>query len=369
MQLERIFNQLNEQLKELEKAKLLPKITLEVGEVLQKLTEFCSDCCPYSKVAVLYTKNSYLCFNTELTKNLKSKNLSPINFIFDENEITSYEKEQVIKSIPETVRIILTVDNTLIELCQALAKELKLACAVGVCSLPSHTLFSRHLPSNLAIAFNEQLSVDESRCYSAIVSKIISLLDIKLKQFFKILPKNNKLTDEFIEILDLALDVLNQEKQERKQKLLQYLLRLDFLERAFGHYDTYKQVKISLCLVKLLAVNLNKEFYSVPNYLLRASAVNNIYNQDYFKTLLNFKYQLQVIKSFEENLLDVKKGLSALAKIYADKAQVILTTFSALGGKEKLTSKEILENVKYMGDMPNGINCLTLLRENGGLEY
>ncbi len=369
MNISTITRELNELSARLYDGKFLQKITFFSGEIPSQTAEYCAKTCPFCKVAVLYTKEGFINNGDELSYQLKKRGIKPVNIIFESENINQAELDKTISSMPETVRIILTVDQTLLEFAGALAKELKLVCALGVFDLPDKTVvLPKTLPEQTGIILSQDLKVVESKSYSVAVSKIISLLDIKLKQFLKIIPKNFELTDEFIQILESVLEILSYSKTQRGYKLLEIIFGLEILERALGHYSTPLELTATLCVIKMLATELTKERLETPNYVERARELSDKYNENYFQTLLEFKSQLNIFESHVQQMTDIKKGLSALAKMYLDKSGLIVKTFKEFKGRRQSPLKDIYAKIKYAGDKPYNIGCISLLRETGALE-
>ncbi len=342
------------------------QISFYCGSLISESALVCKALCPYSKLVALYTKSSFKNYGEALSERLKANGLSPLNIVLERAELEE-NLEQIILALPENARISLTLDKELIKCCQTLAKSRELECVIGLDDFPSR-LFEITNPPPTSFIFEASGRADLSLLYQEAVNKIVSLIDIKLKQFLNFIPKREDLTDNFIELLDKALNVYDLEEGEREQKLIEWVISLEMLELAFCHIPEKYDFKTALCIVKLLAKNLSAELLSVPDYRKRAQKVEKLYDIKYLQTLKAFKAQLSELKAQKENLYHIRKGLSALAKEYATLAPRLVCTFKAFNGECKQSEKQILERIKYAGDMHFYNNSLSLLREVGYLE-
>ncbi len=269
------------------------EITFYNGEILSKTAEVCREICPYSKVIVLFAQPTFDKVGEEFTSILKDNGLTPISLIVDKDEFEK-SNQQILFSIPENVRTCVTLDYSLITSCLELSKDKRLECVIGFNQAPLK-LFSLY-PPNARLVFSDQLIINDSLIYQSVVSKIISLLDIKLKQFFKIIPKNYAIGDLFVEILQKALTVKHFLEPNESQRILEYFLSLELIETALNHFSENYELKTSLCIIKLISVGLTKEFYAAPNYLARAKALEKLYGISYLSGLEAFKSQLDQAK-------------------------------------------------------------------------
>ncbi len=360
------FDEINEFASGLNQTLNFSKIEFYSGDFLQKTASVCSEICPYCKLVVLYTQDCFESFGEKFSNILKQKGVTPINVILNFNQVET-DLNMLEQSFPENARLVVAIEEGCIFSCQALAKFKGVDCVIGLESFPQK-LFNKLMPPPTHFVFCEKLKMDKRQTYSIVVSKIISLLDIKLKQFLKIIPKNPIQSDEFVEILDKAIDELVLDNRLFNEKLIEYAVKLELLEIALGHISKNYDIKTSLCMIKLIASNLKKEFFSSPNYLVRAERVNKLYGLDYYQTLKGFKFQIDKFKEYQENLTDIKKGLSALSSLYLELTPKIVKTFKSLGGVWSAQNKQILQSIKYAGDIHYYNNSMSLLRETGCLE-
>ncbi len=335
-----------------------------VGELFFTTAITCKNLCPYSKIAVLYTQQDFLEFGESFTYIIKRNGLNPVNVIISELELQN--DERLAKSLPENVRLIATLSGAHIYNAQALAFEMGIACVIGLNKTPERLFNSLNLP-NVNFVLAERLNFTAYETYQNLVNKIITLLDIKLKQFFRITRKNFSLADEFSQSLDIALK-LSCKSQDYAQKLLYYALLLELTGVALGQLSNGYDVKTALCILKLSATNLKREFFRVPNYLERAQAIGELYGANRLEILENLKSQLEYQNAFSEKLTDIKKGLAALASVYLERQNEIIENFKSFNGVANKKAKEILQTVKYAGDLHYYNNIVSLLRETGSLE-
>ncbi len=359
------INFLNSLAESLEKEGNNAKITFYTGELLERTVDVCTSVCPFSKVAVLHTAKSYGQTGKILYQLFKAKGLTPVNIICEQNEITA-DMVTLSDSMPENVRLIVTVTQEHIYTAQRLAKSREIECVIGLAYLP-HNVFCAFNPRSIRFIIDQNLKVQDFEVYEDIVCKIVCLLDIKIKQFFLSAPKKFELTLCFARILDSSL-LLNL-KAPSTQKLVEGRIALELVQRALECDSAFLDVKSTLCLVKLMASSFSQEAFAFPNYVERAKAVSERYGIEYLSALQNLKAQLDRQKEFNENLVDIKKGISALARAYADKIPKIVDNYIKLGGKSHTTLKQVMENLKYAGDIHYYINSASLLREAGVLEF
>ncbi len=348
----------------LQKEHFAPEITFYSGRLLDKFSEVCGKLCPFSKIAMLYSPLDFEKYGEELTSTLKDNGLKVVNVILNEKDCNS-DLDNIIASMPENARLIATTSQELVEFSQRLAHNLGVGCVIGLSKIPD-TIFAKGAFSPIAVVVDENLSTLDWELYQKLVGKIVCLFDLKVKQFFKIISKNTPLIFDFIDILDAGLSAYLDCPLDYKNKLLESALSLELLSRALNHYEKAYDLKTALCLVKLVAVSLKKEYKAIPNYLERAKAVEKLYGLSYLNVLENIKAQLDGQKLYGENLTDMKKGLSALAQIYLEKTPSIIRTFTALNG-EYQDNKLVLTNIKYAGDIHYYNTSASLLRETGCL--
>ncbi len=338
------------------------QITFNNANEISRVGYECGTLRPYSKILALYSTQSFCEYAKDLTLSITERGLKPLNLILNDKFEFLCEEEKVISSIPEDVRLVLTLDADLIEVAQKIAQKRDLVCVIYLTRLPKKIFYER-LPSRLCFILSDDLKISYSEIYSDIVSKIISLLDVKLLRFFNIYQKNDELTDKYAQILDCAIKSFPQ----KTQRSLEYKLSLDLLELWLGYNSRSLDLKQALCIVKMLESFLCEEKRESPNYLARAEAVSKLYGYDYYLTLQAIKKQLDIIQDNEEALPDIKKGLKVLAKGYASYAGEIISAYLALGGSFTRGNKDVLTDIKYLGDYGE-ISCISLLRENGVLE-
>ncbi len=330
------------------------------GNILKTTASLCFKTCPYSVIAVLFTEEGFNKCGEDLIALLEKHNLSPVKLIISKGELDR-NIELIAKALPENVRLILTVDIEHLYNAQALAVARELECVIGLTSFPDRFFYSASAPITQLVF--DDVEYNQKRLYEIAVSKIISLIDIKVKQFFKILPSKSELLTEFIELLDIAL-------YGKEDNLLESAIKLELMENALGHYEKPLDIKTALCLVKVLATNLDKTFYGVPNYIDRAKRASEIYGLSYLETLEMLKAQLDEQEKFKENISDIRKGIGALARIYEQKIGDIISKYLSFGGsfEESNNNKDMLLGLKFNGDIHYYNNSLSLLRETGYLE-
>lgn len=358
------INNLENLAKELTKELSVSLASFAFGEVFSSVARKSSELCPYSKVAVLFSPNGFSSFGEKAKKELKSKGLSPVCIILTDQD---KDKAEIISSLPENIRLILTFERGLAFLTQEIASLLNVECVIGLSSY-KEKLFLEQESAPTHFVLSNEIQVSPSAIYQNIVSKIISLLDVKLKQFLKIIDKNDYFTDKYIKILQSALLISPEQEKNLAFKLIECDLSLQLIERAFSHYFLPCDIKTSLCILRLVASYLDKDFLCVPNYIERASKVSELYNRDYFETLKCFAYQIERFKLSKDNEIHIKRGLMELANEYSLLIPKIVSTFNALGGKSNAPLKDVLFSVKYRSDIEKHNNVCSLLRENGCLE-
>lgn len=106
-----------------------------------------------------------------------------------------------------------------------------------------------------------------------------------------------------------------------------------------------------------------------PDYLARADEISARTGTDKGVILSGLRKQAAVLNKSAKKIRDIKDRLKAEIISQNASASAVSAAYYALGGKGGADEKEAAFAVKHCGDLPFGINGITLAREEGFTEY
>lgn len=106
-----------------------------------------------------------------------------------------------------------------------------------------------------------------------------------------------------------------------------------------------------------------------PDYLARADEISARTGTDKGVILSGLRKQAAVLNKSAKKIRDIKDRLKAEIISQNASASAVSAAYYALGGKGGADEKEAALAVKHCGDLPFGINGITLAREEGFTEY
>lgn len=353
---------------------------------------------PFSKVAVLYKKDTFYAYGKAFTERLKTAGVKPLNFIMPENVSLSFESVFDVIGVPDGVRAIVCFDRELTDIAAYLATVFKIS-VVSVLNtvetegvLPAKVPFylggfADFFPVNCAYhvvlsdtAYSDVSGIAEQ--YISVMSRITALSDYRARlAVYGGKPEKaayeaikNAIISAFsnsdaytlltsgliIETANLVSDgaiIYNSADYCFRRiagKKLSGGERLALLDKLLRFY-------------LLCAEELNDPF-ETPDYNKRAQELSALVKSDHGAFLKGFIKQIEKIKRCK-NTDSVKTMFKKEFTAQTAAIKKIEETFVSLGGELCNNFAPLIKALKCCGDLPNTFNFMTLVRESGFTEY
>ena len=354
---------------------------------------------PFSRVAVLYSKNTFETVGKDFTVSLKNAGVKPLNFIMPTDVTVKLDDILEVICVPEDVRAIACLDSSLIPVSAYLATifnipvvfSMRSANTDGVLPVKVPFSFGSSGAEMVKTACNYHISVDFdnfknenlAQAYINIVSKRVALADYRAN--IKVYGKKAQKTvcDETLSAIDAICnypDALDAKvlafyglKAEIANLAVNDEIRCNSAFHCFKMLTAFSEdngqnfaflQKLTL-LYKLCAENADMPF-AVPDYNARVKELSFITGLDDGVFLRGFTAQNKVLKSAD--LTQIKSALKKEISAAYSAIKKAEKTYADLGGKICEDFSPYVSALKYCGDLPDALNFMTIVRECGFTE-
>ncbi len=381
-------------------------ITFYGGLLEQELSDLAKNNLPYGKVAILYTKESYLRYGQNFSTALKSKGNSVIHLVLPDNFADTIESYSHVFNLAEDVRLIVATNKKFFGVAKYFAKIRETSLALVASSLNDYDLLcptveflnfgrkeSVSVNSKTHVLFDSSMleqTQDFADCYAFIVSHALALADYRAS----CLMLNKKINKDAFVLASKAITstypLFTYSNTEQPSKLLLGFLYLELANNlSKGElYNTFSSRQASVFLKEenlgfgaklLLTAKPTSGIYKLAmsgeydkimdyaNYLTRADWVSKklkILPKTVIEQLI---FQSNVIKSHRKSIETIKQSLVKDVDSFVDCGDKMISTFTALGGDTQIDAVARAKAVKHSGDLV--LNGMSLVRESGISEH
>ena len=351
---------------------------------------------PYSKVAAIYSKSSFLDFGKDITVRLKTAGIKPLNFIMPENTTLNLSNVLDVICVPDDVRAMIVCDIELKDVAVYIATFFSIPVILSLRSLNTDGVFSGKVPFVWGGKSPETDFFKVDCLYYVVISESALGNGNAAEQFLSVYSKNLALIDYEVKranasdnaaCFKVVADAVNAAMLSCDEKTL-FLsgLKIGLADLASGgeilansaEYCFYRLIGYNkpegigyLFIKKLLSLYtlcaLEKDMpFDLPDHIKRAKDLTELIKSNEFVLLKGFKEQLDRLKS--KDLPTVKDGLKDRLLALSEDFDNVREKYISLGGKTDADFSPFINALKYCGDLPNSLNFMTIVRESGYTE-
>lgn len=377
------------------------------GDFVETALSLCKDLLPTAKVVVFSTANSFSHFGEELNVRLKGQLNQTVNFIIDDNQELNLSIVKKIINFSEDVRGIIVTDIKLVRLAEYVCSIKNISLILRVDKFLNDGIIKNRIHVKNGETFDyvkvdlkrhviidmEELSKDENRssCYVQIMSRVVSLLDYRIKTCFKDFVPDAFAYGQVKETILDIFGVINYSYYKQVEVLICGLLKIEVVNLLInGEIDdfsaisgfnylygnseaTIDAIEILLGLYELGYSEKYDKILSVVDY----NKINEeLKSKSYSGETELLKWLLNRCQLFSKN----KKELSAVSNFLIPEIQglknsfeKIKKTYHVLGGKNYSDKNKKSSNfnfaIKHCGNLPLSFNGMSLLSEKGVTEF
>jgi hypothetical protein len=246
------------------------------------------------------------------------------------------------------------------------------------------------LPCDQHVVIDKELCVcNLANIYAYVVSKTISLIDYKI--YLKLYSKRfiKAPYDLLNTAINGALTCFNLPLNQRENALIENLMTVEIANRImagdvwckstensvkilmggiFSGYDRIAFVKYASSLYQKYFSNNFENLLEVPDYNQRASTVATYLKIDEKAVMIKLLNQIEFLRSSQEIIKQLKPIILEQVQKLEKLTKQISSTYHALNGGGKQT-KNLKFCLYHSGDVDEYVNGMSLVRENGILEY
>lgn len=377
------------------------------GGVLEhELSNLAKNNLPYGKVAILYTKDSYLQYGQNFSSALKSKGNSVTHLVLPDNFADTLESYSHVFNLAEDVRLIVATNKKFFGVAKYFAKVRETSVALVVSSLNDYDLLCPNVEFlNFGKKENVNVNVkthvlfdscvldkhqDFADCYAFVVSHALALVDYR-SSCLMLNKKINK--DAFVLASKTIINTYPLFTYPNTEQPLKLFLGFLYLELANNLskgelYNTFscrqasnflKEVNLGLGAKLLLTAKPTSEIYKLAtsgeynkimnyaNYLSRADWVSKRLKILPKTIVEQLVFQSNVIKSHKKSIAIIKQSLIKDLNSFVECGNKMISTFTALGGDTDIDVIARAKAIKHSGDVV--LNGMSLVRESGISEH
>lgn len=348
------------------------------GNVFQTIASVINEKAPFSRVAVLYTEQTFKSYQKELSDAIKAKGGKVFNLVVEPTDILTLKNCANTLIVPEDVRAYLTLDNSLIDLVKYVATVKNVIAIYGdVYHNPNGVLDNKCFVKNGSI--NDEFFFDApvymavdtknvnltspAKSYIHIASYLPALTDYRVYSLVKGKACNGDSYSLLKKAVSEAYKILSVKKEERDEVLYKTNLYAEVgaylsggvvkdvsgVNGASKYYlltngknaDAYTTLQILIHVLKIYAVGLknSSEFLGVSNYVAN---VNDLASKCKIKEDVLIKMTDEHLKSVIKNGETAQKIIDSLSQeiiLQTNTLKTIEKTFFNLGGKAHKAGK------------------------------
>lgn len=358
-----------------------------------------SSVAPYGKIAVIYSKTTFIERGKDFSERLKAAGLKPLNFIMPENAALNFENVFNFIGVPEDVRAVVYFDRELKDITAYIATIFNVPVIYTLSSVNTEGVLSAKVPffwSNSSDFFPVTCT------YHVIMPETLTATDAELaEQYVNIACKSVALCDYRVKLKVCggtkkvaAYDLIEEASKETlssntfsAERLLLSGLKIELANLASNGAIIYNSAEYCFRRITgfkpqegLIIAFLQKvvELYelcalgqvdpfAVPDYNKRAEELAFVTASDDGAFLKGLLKQLQYLKKQKDvNSIKTafKKGVEEISAALKEAEKV----YKLLGGKSCEDFSPYLKALKLCGDLPDTFNFMTLVRESGFTE-
>lgn len=376
------------------------------GLLEEELSNLAKNNLPYGKVAILYTKDSYISYGQKFSTALKSKGNSVTHLVLPDNFADTIESYSHVFNLAEDVRLIVATNKKFFGVAKYFAKIRETSVALVASSLNDYDLLcptveflnfgkkeSVSVNVKTHVLFDENMLKQEkdfADCYAFVVSHALALVDYRAN----CLMLNKKINkDAFIfasRAITSTYPLFTHPNEEKSSKLFLGLLYLELANNlSKGEiYNVFscrqaslfmKDINLGLGTKLLLSAKPTSSIYKLAmsdkydkimdyaNFLTRADWVSKKLKMLPKPIVEQLVFQSNVIRSHKKNILTIKQDLTKDVDSFVDCSDKMISTFTALGGDTDIDAISRAKAIKHSGDII--LNGMSLVRESGIAEH
>ena len=356
---------------------------------------------PFSKVAILYSKESYNLFANHLTDSLKKNGNPVINVVMDESFKDNLDSYSDIFNLAEDVRLVVALDERFYSVAKYFASLRQIDCVSVVRKLNAYgvlapevtltnldRLESVNISAKGHILFDyEEIKKDKQslpNAYAFVVSHTLALVDYRVNATITEKDVNREAYYLASQAIVNAYSLFINKREDFFSILIESFFSLE-IANIFTNNCVYKSfsanfvaktcnqndyagslLKVSALLAKIYDLFCSDKYDKIleyPNYITRAEFISNTLK---ISSAEATKHIVENYKIIEKNPSKAFKSLKKIQKditSFIQCSSIMINTFTVLGGKLKDLDEKDRQAIKHAGDLV--INGMSVVRESG----
>ena len=374
-------------------------IDFSVGESISLITEIAKKCAPFGKVALLYFKNQYDLFGSRLATALKSNKNKVTHVVLPANFSDTVENYSHLFNLAEDTRLIVCLDNRLINATKYFANVRKIDCAFLLSSLSavgclsSNVVFkngnkfdSISFEGGMHLLLDANILNDKqglASVYAFVCSNSLGLIDYRINAFLTNKTINKAVYQTVSNAVVKTYPIFSFNKKEQSLILVDGFFRVE-LANAISYGNLYKNYAhlwsvnafnsknvgadaliCAFLTAKVYALYFSGKFDSIlhtPDFNQRAEFISkalNVSEQEVLQTIVNQENFFVKDGKIKNMIAKLIKDLNSFIGCYS----FMKNAFHALGGEFSCSPEKLAPFIKHSGDL--NVNGMTLTRDSG----